>query len=84
MLGLDDRVAIREPAADKSDPKPGDKKDAKAKPDGKPSGEKPAAKPDGASKAADPELPPDDSANNSDARRVMESERSAGLAERPP
>jgi hypothetical protein len=32
MLGLDDRVAIREPAADKSDNKPGDKKDAKAKP----------------------------------------------------
>ena len=48
MLGLDDRVAIREPAADKSDNKPADKKDAKAKPDGKPSGEKPAAKLDGA------------------------------------
>src|SRR5882757_8513873 len=52
MLGLDDRVAIREPAADKSDNKPGDKKDAdkkdaNAKPVGKPSGEKPAAKPDG-------------------------------------
>ena len=78
MLGLDDRVAIREPAADKSDPKPGDKKDAKAKPDGKPPGEKPAAKLDGASKAADPELPPDDSVDNSDARRVMESERNAG------
>ena len=31
MLGLDDRVAIREPAADKSDTKPGEKKDAKAK-----------------------------------------------------
>jgi len=77
MLGLDDRVAIREPAADKSD-KPGDKKDAKAKPDGKPSGEKPAAKLDGAAKAADPELPPDDSAGNSDAQRVMESEKSAG------
>ena len=74
MLGLDDRVAIRELAADKS----GDKKDAKAKPDGKPSGEKPAAKLDGASKAADPELPPDDSADNSDARRVMEPEKSAG------
>src|SRR6478752_5678234 len=36
MLGLDDRVAIREPAADKSDTKPGDKKDAKAKPEAKP------------------------------------------------
>jgi hypothetical protein len=78
MLGLDDRVAIREPAADKSDTKPGEKKDAKAKPDGKPSGEKPAAKLDGASKAADPELSPDDSADNSDARRVVESETSAG------
>ena len=74
MLGLDHRVAIRELAADKS----GDKKDAKAKPDGKPSGEKPAAKLDGASKAADPELPPDDSADNSDARWVMEPEKSAG------
>ena len=41
MLGLDDRVAIREPAADKSDNKPGDKKDAKAKPDGKPSAKNP-------------------------------------------
>src|SRR5712675_2825331 len=45
MLGLNDRVAIREPAADKSDNKSSDKKsdkkddkkDAKAKPDGKPS-----------------------------------------------
>ena len=41
MLGLDDRVAIREPAVDKSDNKPGDKKDAKAKPDGKPSAKNP-------------------------------------------
>jgi hypothetical protein len=54
MLGLDDRVAIREPAVDKSDNKSGDKKDAKAKPDSKPSSEKPAAKPDGAAKLADP------------------------------
>src|SRR6202047_3240758 len=46
MLGLDDRIAIREPATDKSDNKPPDKKsdkDAKAKPDGKPSSAKPAA-----------------------------------------
>ncbi|MGY2908092.1 SGNH/GDSL hydrolase family protein [Bradyrhizobium sp. URHC0002] len=78
MLGLDDRVAIREPAADKSDTKPGEKNDAKAKTDGKPSSEKPAAKLDGASKAVDPELPPDDSADNSDARQAMESEKSAG------
>ena len=33
MLGLDDRVAIREPAADKSDNKPAEKKDVKAKPE---------------------------------------------------
>jgi uncharacterized protein len=72
MLGLDDRVAIREPAADKPDNKPGDKKDAKAKPDGKPSGEKP--KLDG---AADSELQPDDSADDSNAR-VREPEKSAG------
>jgi len=77
MLGLDDRVAIRELAADKSDDRPGDKKDAKAKPDGKPSGEKPAAKLDGASKAADPELSPDDAADNSDARSVTGPEKSA-------
>ena len=78
MLGLDDRVAIREPAADKSDNKPGDKKDAKAKPDGKSLGEKPAAKPDGAAKVADPELPPDDAADNSGARPVTGPEKSAG------
>lgn len=78
MLGLDDRVAIRAPAADKSENRPGDKRDAKARPDGKPSGEKPAAKLDGASKAADPELQPDDSADNNDARQVMEPEKSAG------
>ena len=78
MLGLDDRVAIREPAADKSDNKPGDKKDAKAKPDGKPSAEKPAAKPDGAAKVADPELSPDDAADSNGARPVTGQEKSAG------
>src|SRR5260370_25414023 len=50
MLGLDDRVAIREPATDKADTKSSDKKsdkkDAKAKPDGKRPDAKPAAKPD--------------------------------------
>jgi len=78
MLGLDDRVAIREPAVDKSDNKPEDKKDAKAKPDGKPSSAKPAAKPDGATKVTDPELSPDDAAvDNSDARPVVGPEKSA-------
>src|ERR1700736_1874330 len=50
MLGLDDRVAIREPAADKSDKssdKKGDKKDARGKPDAKPSDAKSAATPEG-------------------------------------
>ncbi|MEH2517870.1 hypothetical protein V1279_003443 [Bradyrhizobium sp. AZCC 1610] len=77
MLGLDDRVAIREPAVDKSDNKPGDMKDAKAKPDGKPSSAKPAAKPDGATKVTDAELSPDDAAENSDARSVIGPEKSA-------
>jgi hypothetical protein len=71
MLGLNDRVAIREPAADNSDNKSSDKKsdrkEAKAKPDGKPSDTKSAdaksaAKPDAAGKpddeAADSELSP--------------------------
>ena len=80
MLGLDDRVAIREPATDKSDNKSPDKKsdrDAKAKPDGKPSGAKPAAKPDGSTKATDYELSPDDAADNSDAPPVIVPEKSA-------
>ena len=75
MLGLDDRVAIREPATDKADTKSSDKKsdkkDAKAKPDGKPSDTKSAAKPDAVGKpddkATDSELSPDDAADNSDA-----------------
>jgi hypothetical protein len=49
MLGLDDRVPIREPAADKSDKpsdKKGDKKDTRGKADAKPSDAKPSdAKP---------------------------------------
>src|SRR5881296_2210825 len=54
MLGLDDRVAIREPVVEKPDSKPSDKKDAKAKLDGKPSVAKSAAKPDGATDTAKP------------------------------
>src|SRR3984893_16984391 len=79
MLGLDDRVAIREPAVDKSDAKStdkkSDKKDARAKPDAKPADAKTAAKPDDATnpatkpddKAVDAELSPDDAADNGDA-----------------
>src|SRR5258705_6910822 len=78
MLGLNDRIAIREPAADKSDnkssDKKSDKKDAKAKPDGKPSETKSAAKPDAVGKpddkATDSELSPGDAADNSDAPAI--------------
>jgi uncharacterized protein len=63
MLGLDDRVALREPAVDKSDSKSsdkkGDKKDAKVKPDGTPDA---VAKPE--EKTVDTELSPDDAADN--------------------
>ena len=77
MLGLDDRVAIHEPAVDKSDTKSGNKKDAKAKPGGEPSSAKAAAKPDGTTKVTDPELSPDDAADGSRAQPVIEPEKSA-------
>ena len=81
MLGLDDRVAIREPAADKSDnkspDKKSDKKDAEPKPDGKPSNERSAAKPDGATKVTDWELSLDDAADDSDAPPVTVPGKSA-------
>jgi hypothetical protein len=71
MLGLNDRTAIREPVADKSD-KPADKKNDKttrAKPSAKPGDTKPnppdaTAKPD--DKSADTDLPQDE-ADNADA-----------------
>jgi uncharacterized protein len=88
MLGLNDRVAIREPAADKSDGKPGDKKgdkkDARSKPDSKPGEAKPAGKADDAAdaaaakgddKTADAELSPDD-AENGETQPVVTPERS--------
>ena len=57
MLGLDDRVAIREPVPEKTDGKSSDKrtdsKDAKAKPDGKASEAKSPAKPDAVGKPED-------------------------------
>ncbi|QQO19703.1 DUF459 domain-containing protein [Bradyrhizobium diazoefficiens] len=67
MLGLNDRIAIREPPADKAD-KDKDKKNekgARSKPPGKPGETKPgnetAAKPD--DKPADADLPQDDADN---------------------
>jgi hypothetical protein len=64
MLGLNDRVAIREPAAEKPDAKPADKKsdkkDAKAKPDGKPADGAADATAKPGDKVVDSELPPED------------------------
>jgi hypothetical protein len=66
MLGLNDRVAIREPAAEKSDGKDKDKKADKKDSKGKPEGAKPdsaeAAKPD--DKSVDTDLPQDDADND--------------------
>jgi uncharacterized protein len=88
MLGLNDRVPMREPAAEKSDAKPADKKvdkkDARAKPDAKPADAKTSAKPDGEADAAakpdakivDTELPPDDTADNGDAPPAIAPEKS--------
>ena len=76
MLGLDDRVAIREPATEKID-KPPEKKDAKAKPDGKPSEEKTASKPDGAAKQVDSELAPEDAADGTGVRPGAGQDKSA-------
>jgi uncharacterized protein len=78
MLGLNDRVSMREPMAEKSDGKPSDKKsdkkDARTRPgDGKPDGAADAAKPD--DKAADTELS-DDAADNGDAPPAMAPEKS--------
>jgi hypothetical protein len=87
MLGLNDRVQMREQAGDKADPRAADKKkDAKAKPDAKPADARPAdakpadakpadAKPD--DKAVEAELPADDSADNSDAPPSTAPEKSA-------
>lgn len=79
MLGLNDRVAIREPAAEKSDGKSSDAKSSDTKPsDTKPSDTKSSdkktdkkdakAKPDGkaADGTADPNAKPDDKAADSD------------------
>jgi hypothetical protein len=80
MLGLNDRVSLREPAsADKKADKKDDKKDAKAKPDVKPSdGKRPDgtadAKPD--AKPVDTELSPDDAAD-ADPPPVTTPEKSA-------
>jgi uncharacterized protein len=87
MLGLNDRMAIREPVVEKPEPKPSDKKsdkkDAKAKPEAKPADAKSGAKPGGPTdtaakpddKAVDTELSPDDA--DSDAPPAITPEKSA-------
>jgi uncharacterized protein len=87
MLGLNDRMSMREPAAEKSDSKPADKKtdkkDARAKPEAKPGDAKSGAKPDDAASAAKPddkvvdtELSPDDAADNGDTPPALAPEKS--------
>src|SRR5437879_4909846 len=88
MLGLNDRMAIREPVVEKPDSKSADKKtdkkDAKAKTEAKPGDQKSGAKPGGATdtaakpddKAVDTELSPDDAADNSDAPHATTPEKS--------
>ncbi len=89
MLGLNDRMAIREPVVQKPDSKSSekksDKKDAKAKPEAKPGDAKSGAKPGGATdtaakpedKAVDTELSPDDAADNNDAQPATTPDKSA-------
>jgi uncharacterized protein len=92
MLGINDRVSMREPAADKtekstdksSDNKKSDKKDARGKGDAKPADAKPGSKPDGAAdaaakpddKAVDTELSPDDAADNGEVPPIIAPEKS--------
>src|SRR5450631_2674634 len=86
MLGLNDRVSMREPPVEKTDAKSTDKKidkkDAKAKPDAKPADAKSTTKPDDAAaakpddKPVDAELSPDDAAD-SDAPPTIAPEKSA-------
>src|SRR3984957_8168357 len=88
MLRLNDRVGIREPAAEKSDGKPADKKsdkkDARTKPEGKAGEAKSATKGDDATdadaakpddKAADTELS-DDTADNGEVSPIITPEKS--------
>ena len=92
MLGLNDRVALREPAIDKTKKddkkgsKPADAKstDAKAA-DSKTTDNKPGTKPDGSpdtaakpnDKPVDTELSPDDTADNTDTPQILAPEKSA-------
>ena len=90
MLGLSDRVSLREPAVEKSDAKTSDKagdktgdkksdkKDARGKPESKPGDTKSGDATEAGKpqeKMLDAELPPDDAAENGDIPQVMTQER---------
>jgi hypothetical protein len=86
MLGLNDRVPMREPVVDKPADKKGDKKDDKKDARAKPGdATKPAIKPDGSPDAAakpdekpvDTELSPDDTADNGQTPPTITPEKSA-------
>ena len=80
MLGLNDRVSLREIATDKKVDKKDDKKDARAKPDAKPSDGK---KPDGTADAKPDDKPADadaDDAADADAPAIATPEKSARSA----
>ena len=85
MLGINDRVAMREPVVDKKTDKKDDKdkKDARAKKDDKPDAKPGDAKPDAAAKPddkpVDTELSPDDAADN-DTPSIIAPEKSARSA----
>ncbi|MEH2472368.1 hypothetical protein V1281_006440 [Nitrobacteraceae bacterium AZCC 2161] len=73
MLGLNDRVSMREPMTEKSDGKPSDKKSGKKDARTKPDGAADAAKP--YDRAADTEL--SDDANDGDVPSIVAAEKSA-------
>ena len=85
MLGLYDRVAIREALTEKKTDKKEEKKDARGKPEAKPADAKP--KPEGSTdaakrddKPADAELSPDDAADNDTPQTASPEKRHAPVA----
>ncbi len=73
MLGLNDRISMREPTAEKADAKPSDKKTDKKDVRAKPDGTADAAKPD--DKATDTDL--SDDADNGDTPSLIAPDKSA-------
>jgi uncharacterized protein len=83
MLGLNDRIAMREPAVEKSDTKGGDKAAERKTDRNKKETRKPGEAPEagkGEEKSPDAELPQDDAAENGEAPQVAAPERSGRSA----